>query len=194
MPAFCSDAAWDAWDSAWQQASTLQMHHAAEQQGKANKQDDDSRCMRNMEGQGIQPCVAVPSRSGTFRASNQSCRTFPTGSVVDIPQFCTQMVIAVYIKKKKGCIICSWQLRDTLHCFGLCEPVFELVEDEKKSYCWIGFCARDLFKHSEAKWRVLPSLFSEALELGPTVYKNGTLVEFTLAAFFCRFPIASAGP
>ena len=96
--------------------------------------------------------------------------------------------------KKKGCIICSWQLRGTLHCFGLCEPVFELVEDEKKSYCWIGFCARDLFKHSEAKWRVLPSLFSEALELGPTVYKNGTLVEFTLAAFFCRFPIASAGP
>ncbi len=44
---------------------------------------------------------------------------------------------------------------------------------QRTSFCWNGFCVRDLFKHSEAKWRVLPSLFSEALETGPTVYKSG---------------------
>ena len=37
---------------------------------------------------------------------------------------------------------------------------------EKSTFCWIGFCARDCFKHSEAKWRLLPRLFSEALETG----------------------------
>ena len=37
---------------------------------------------------------------------------------------------------------------------------------EKTSFWWIGFCARDCFKHLEAKWRLLPRLFSEALETG----------------------------
>jgi hypothetical protein len=104
------------------------------------------------------------------------------------------MVIAVYTLKKKD--VLSAPCSSMAHCTASdsVNPCSSSVEDEKKSYCWNGFCARDLFKHSEAKWRVLPSLFSEALELGPTVYKNGTLVEFTLAAFFCQFPIASAGP
>ena len=29
---------------------------------------------------------------------------------------------------------------------------------ERFSFCWIGFCARDDFKHSEVKWRLLPRL------------------------------------
>jgi hypothetical protein len=37
---------------------------------------------------------------------------------------------------------------------------------EKISFWWIGFCARDCFKHSEANRRLLPRLFSEALEAG----------------------------
>ncbi len=34
---------------------------------------------------------------------------------------------------------------------------------EKVPFCWIGFCARDDFKHSEAKWRQLPWSLSETL-------------------------------
>ncbi len=45
---------------------------------------------------------------------------------------------------------------------------------------------------SEAKWRQLPSLFSEALETEPTVYKSGTLVLVTFRAFFCQSPVVSA--
>jgi len=66
---------------------------------------------------------------------------------------------------------------------------------EKVSFCWIGFCARDCFKHSEAKWRQLPRLFSEALETGtaPCLHEGGTLVpESSLRAFFCQSPVASA--
>ena len=38
---------------------------------------------------------------------------------------------------------------------------------EKITFWWIGYCARDCFKHSEANWRLLPTgrLFSEALRL-----------------------------
>jgi hypothetical protein len=43
---------------------------------------------------------------------------------------------------------------------------------EKITFCWNGFCKGDCFKHSEAKWHVLPSLLSKALETGPTVYKS----------------------
>ena len=64
LPAFCSDAIRAAWNSAWQFASTMRVHHAAEQQSESNEQDDNSHCMRDMDGQGIQPCVALPSRSG----------------------------------------------------------------------------------------------------------------------------------
>ncbi len=34
---------------------------------------------------------------------------------------------------------------------------------EKASFCWIGFCARDYSKHSEAKWHQLPWLLPETL-------------------------------
>jgi hypothetical protein len=34
---------------------------------------------------------------------------------------------------------------------------------EKSTFCWIGFCARDDFKHSEAKWRQLPWFLPETL-------------------------------
>jgi hypothetical protein len=37
LPAFCSDAAWAAWDSDWQYASTMRVHHAAEQQSEAKR-------------------------------------------------------------------------------------------------------------------------------------------------------------
>ena len=39
-------------------------------------------------------------------------------------------------------------------------------ESEEMPFCWNGFCARDCFKHSEAKWPLLLRLFSEALETG----------------------------
>ena len=73
-------------------------------------------------------------------------------------------------------------------CYALCSSL------KKNTFCWNGFCARDCFKHSEAKWRVLPSLLSEALETGPTVYKSGTLVLVPGRAFFCQSPVVSARP
>ncbi len=50
---------------------------------------------------------------------------------------------------------------------------------EKTSFWWIGFCARDCFKHSEAKWHpsLLPRLFSEALETGTAPGLQCTKVE-----------------
>ena len=38
---------------------------------------------------------------------------------------------------------------------------------EQLSFCWKGLCARDCFRHSEIKWRLLPWPFSEALETRP---------------------------
>ena len=82
---------------------------------------------------------------------------------------------SLYLKKKV--VLCA-SSSSVAQCTGSdsVNPCSSSKEVENKSFCWNGFCARDLFKHSEAKWRVLPSLFSEALELGTTVYKSGTLV------------------
>jgi hypothetical protein len=63
-----------------------------------------------------------------------------------------------------------------------------------KILLFAGMAFARVFKHSEAKWRQLPSLFSEALETGPTVYKNGTLVLISGRAFFCQSPVVSARP
>ena len=69
---------------------------------------------------------------------------------------------------------------------------------ERISFCWIGFCARDDFKHSEVRWRQTPSValagplrVNDNLQTGPTVYKSGTLVEVAPRAFFCQSPDAS---
>jgi hypothetical protein len=85
--AFCGDAAWAAWGIAWQYASTMRVHHSAEQQSKANEQDDDSHSMLYMDRHGIPPSIGLPSRSGNriFPASNKVCQVFSTGSIVDIP-------------------------------------------------------------------------------------------------------------
>jgi hypothetical protein len=60
---------------------------------------------------------------------------------------------------------------------------------ERLSFCWIGFCARDDFKPSEVKWRLLPwppPRVNDNLQTCPTVYESGTLVLVTIPAFFCK--------
>ena len=103
------------------------------------------------KGKGSNHVLRCHPEAGTFMPSNKSCRTFRTGSVADIPQFCTQMVITVYILKKRD--ILSASSCSVAHCTGSdsVNPCSSSEEVENKSFCWNGFCARDLFKHSEAK-------------------------------------------
>ena len=64
---------------------------------------------------------------------------------------------------------------------------------EKASFWWIGFCARDCFKHSEANWRLLPRLFSEALDAGtaPDLHVQISTVERFYQKAFCERSFAN---
>ena len=89
-----------------------------------------------------------------------------------------------------------------LHC-SVAEYTFSEALDlssmpESFSFCWNGDWARDYFKHSEAKWRMLPSSRQSVLQGSrdwhcprPTVYKSGTLVLISGRAFFCQSSVAS---
>jgi hypothetical protein len=72
--------------------------------------------------------------------------------------------------KKKG--MKRW-LRGKVSAFGPCNREFS----QQLSFCWNGFSPRDSFKHSEAKWRQLPRLFSEAPETGTAPCLQCTKVE-----------------
>ncbi len=66
---------------------------------------------------------------------------------------------------------------------------------EKSTFCWIGFCAHDYFKHLEAKWSQLPWLLPETLLTTYRLalqYKSGTLAQCTGLAFFCQTPVSLA--
>ena len=103
--------------------------------------------------------------------------------------------LCLYFKLKKKEKSITWYRGSAVEC-ALSDDVAPSSIPEMTSFWWIGFCARDCFKHSEAKWSLLPSLFSEALDTGTTVYKSGTLilVESSLRAFFCQSPVASTWP
>ena len=53
----------------------------------------------------------------------------------------------------------TW-VRGSVVAFGVVLPEFE---SQELSFCWNGYWARAIFKHSEAKWRQLPWLRSETL-------------------------------
>ena len=69
---------------------------------------------------------------------------------------------------------------------------------EQLSFCWNGFCARDCFKHSEAKWRQLPWLLSETLFPGCRLALQCTKVERSSRALdersFANLEALQAGP
>jgi hypothetical protein len=97
-----------------------------------------------MDGQGIQPRVAVPSRSGDLQgkqsvlphfSDRQRCRHSP---VLHANGNCS-----LYLKK----IVISAPGSSVAHCTASdsVNPCSSSVKDKKKSFCWNGFCARALF-------------------------------------------------
>ena len=76
--------------------------------------------------------------------------------------------------KKKGIDLLKQWLRGKVSALGLLSREFK---PQQMSFCWNGFSPRDCFKHSEAKWRQLPRLFSEALETGTAPGLQCTKVE-----------------
>ena len=55
-----------------------------------------------------------------------------------------------------------WNRGSAVEC-AFAEAVLASSIPEKFTFCWIGYLARDIFKHSEVKWRQLPWLRSETL-------------------------------
>ncbi len=78
-------------------------------------------------------------------------------------QHFTQIIFVVQLTKKRA--LFTSNRGSTVECV-FSEAVLSSSIPKKISFFWIGFCARDCFKHSESKWRLLPRLFSEALETG----------------------------
>ena len=81
------------------------------------------------------------------------------------------------LKKKKVQIICLSNSAAECTALDSLDPSSSPSSAEQLSFCWNGFCARDCFKHSEAKWRQLPWLRSETLFPGCRLALQCTKVE-----------------
>ena len=68
--------------------------------------------------------------------------------------FSHKLCFALQLLKKKGHIICLGSSAAKCVISDGINPSSSL---EQLSFCWNGFCARDYFKHSEIKWRLLSS-------------------------------------
>ena len=92
---------------------------------------------------------------------HEPCSNFLTGRSAQNSQTC--WVFALYLLKKKAQIICASDSAAECTASDSLDPSSSPPIAEQLSFCWNGFCARDCFKHSEAKWRQLPWLLSETL-------------------------------
>ncbi len=149
----------------------------------------------------IPPSAGKPSQRGGgdlhTNTSNQLCRGFPSGSTQRHSQFSTQICLEFMFEKK----IHSTSDRGSVVECTFSEALNPSSIPESLCFCWNGLCARDCFKHSEARLRVLPSPRQFVL-LGsrdspctePTVYNSGTLAHICGRAFFCQSPVASTWP
>ena len=148
----------------------------------------------------IPPSAGEPSRSGG--ALHRSRNILAANSlralclVATFPVFDTKFVCCLSKKKEQfisnrgSAVECTFS--ETLHPSSIPEPF---------CFCWNGFCARDCFKHSEAKWCVLPSPRQSVLRgsrdspcTWPTVYNSLTVILTSRRAFFCQSPVASTWP
>ena len=95
---------------------------------------------------------------------HEPCSNFLTGRSAQNSQgFHACWVFALYVKKKKVQFICARDSAAECTASDSLDPSSSPLIAEQLSFCWNGFCARDCFKHSEAKWRQLPWLRSETL-------------------------------
>ncbi len=136
--------------------------------------------------------------AGTF-ASKKLCSegaatlaTWPTSSFSEL------FHRIAFMFKKKQQFRCEYSLRSK---YTFSEALDLSSMPESFSFCWNGDWARDYFKHSEAKWRMLPSSRQSVLRgsrdspcTEPTVYKSLTVILVSGRAFFCQSPVASTWP
>ena len=143
----------------------------------------------------IPPSAGEPTRSGggDLRKQNALQRRGSNARHIQFSELFHR--IAFMLKKKNRC---EYSLRSK---YTFSEALDQSSIPESFSFCWNSFCARDYFKHSEAKWRMLPS-FSQSVLRGsrdspctePTVYKSLTVILTSGRAFFCQSPVASTWP
>ena len=109
---------------------------------------------------------------------HEPCSNFLTGRSAQNSQgFHACWVFALYFLKKKAQIICASDSAAECTASDSLDPSSSPSIAEQLSFCWNGFCARDCFKHSEAKWRQLPWLRSETLFPGCRLALQCTKVE-----------------
>ena len=111
---------------------------------------------------------------------HEPCSNFLTGrsrSAQNSQVFHACWVFALYLLKKKEQIICASDSAAECTASDSLDPSSSPLNAEQLSFCWNGFCARDCFKHSEAKWRQLPWLRSETLFPGCRLALQCTKVE-----------------
>ena len=131
-----------------------------------------------------------PSQAKSFAAKGQQRSPHPV-----FLNFFTESRLCL---KKKQQFRCEYSLRSK---YTFSEALDQSSIPESFSFCWNSFCARDYFKHSEAKWRMLPSSRQSVLRgsrdspcTEPTVYKSLTVILVSGRAFFCQSPVASTWP
>ena len=145
----------------------------------------------------IPPSAGEPTRSGGGDLRKQKALQ-RRGSNPPHPVFLNFFTDSPGMFKKKQQFRCEYSLRSK---YTFSEALDLSAIPESFSFCWNSFCARDYFKHSEAKWRMLRSPRQSVLRgsrdspcTEPTVYKSLTVILSTLRAFFCQSPVASSWP
>ena len=103
-------------------------------------------------------------------------------SRAEFPRFSRVLGVCTLCLKKKAQIICASDSAVECTTSDSIGPSSSPSVAEQLSFCWNGFCARDCFKHSEAKWRQLPWLLSETLFPGCRLALQCTKVERSSSA------------